>query len=309
MSGFWNGKRVLVTGSEGLIGKPLVRMLRKAGALTGEYDLDDGHDVLDMAQLRSELRIGRPQIVIHLAALSNVGQCRLVPHRTFGVLAQGTVNVLEAARLYGHCEAVVTASSNHVYGRQETLPVPEDAHLRNLDPYSVSKICADYMARSYAKVYGLPVAVVRNTNCFGPDDPHDDHLVPSAIMALLHGETVRLRTDGLTRKGYLYVDDVAEAYLAAAEYIAGHPEERGRAFNITSDKMVSAVEMVGAVAAALGLRDWLTEVGQPDPLEQHEWLDDAGSRAALGWRPRHTLQEALCLTVAGFKARQKEAVR
>lgn len=296
MRAFWKGKRVLVTGSEGLIGRPVCRLLQEHGAEAWHFDLETGNDILDFGMVRR--CIEDKDIIIHLAAISNVPKSRGIPRSAFEVIAQGTVNVLEAARLYEKCEAIVTASSNHVYGQQEVYPTPEGAPLRNLDPYSVAKVCADYMARSYMEVFRLPVVALRNTNCFGPDDPHEDHLVPTIIRALQRGEPIRFRSDGLTPKGYLYVDDVAEAYLAAAELAASG---RWGAFNVTGERETPR-GMVRRISGIMGT-GYHIQFGAHDPLEHHEDLDDSLFRSLTGWKPKHTLDEALAKTIEGFKER------
>ena len=223
-----------------------------------------------------------------------------MPRRTFEVIALGTVNVLEACRLFP-VWAVVTASSNHVYGLQMTRPPwDEKARLNHLDAYPVSKICADYMARAYAAVYRVPTAILRNTNCFGPDDPHMDHIVPSAIMALMDGKPVVLRSDGMVRKAYLYVEDVAEAYVMTARWLAER-WEHGEAFNV-SGTPVTAVEIVERIAGIMGVKAKIT-TGEYDPLQYDEFLNDRKIRKVVGWKPRHTLDEGLRKTIDGFRAR------
>ena len=297
---FWQSRKVFVTGSEGLIGRPLIRMLHEKGALVYPYDKALGYDILDFDDLLKSIRACKPSIVIHLAALSNVGFCHEIPHETFRVLAMGTVNVLEACRL-AKVDALVTASSNHVYGRQAAIGgTNEECKLNHLDAYAVSKICADYMARSYGEVYGVPTAIVRNTNCFGPDDPHSDHLVPSIINALLDGRSVDLRSDGSVAKAYLYVDDVATAYLMVAQHTA-ETRKGGEAYNV-SGQVVTATQMANRIATLMGIPLNL-RTGIMDPLQYDERLNDAKVRG-IGWRPRYTLDGGLEKTIAGFKARR-----
>ena len=187
-SDFWKGKRVAVTGGLGLIGTPLIRRLigmaakitiLDTGAKRGRYDVTSSSDM--------QKGLKGQDICIHLAAISNVETCRSFSELCFDVNIRGTWTVLRFA-MEQRIKATVVASSNHVYGKQEGYLAPtipdfltcESSRLNNLDTYAVSKICADYLARSYAHTYSLPVAIIRNTNCFGPEDPHLGHLIPSA---------------------------------------------------------------------------------------------------------------------------------
>lgn len=301
---FWTGRKVIVTGSEGLIGKPLMKMLWESGAERLTFDLatNKADDILSFDRFLSGVRAFQPSVIIHLAAMSHVGECRKVPYKTFRVLAQGTVNVLEAARLYGKADAVLTASSNHIYGEQSFFrPSREGANLRALDAYSVSKICADYMTRSYGKVYKVPTVAIRNTNCYGPDDPHGDHIVPTIVTALLKKEQIKLRGDGRTRKGYLYVDDVARAYIVAAQAIVEGRIPRGEAYNVT-DKEVTVLDLVETAGRVLGIKPKV-ELGQGDGIQHDEDLDDALFRKVTGWKPQFTLEQGLRKTIAGFASR------
>lgn len=293
---FWQDKKVFVTGSEGLIGKPLVRMLREHGALVFTYDLAFGDNILDMTRLKTDAE--GLDICFHLAAVSGVEASRRMGYDAYNVNVMGAVNVLEACLQAGSYQAVVTASSNHVYGKQDTFPVPETAPLHQLDTYSATKIAADYLARSYAHNYKLPVAVVRNTNCYGPTDPHHDHIIPGTILSVLKGECPIIRSDGQRRKAYLYVDDVVAAYLAVAEWMAvgGTP---GEVFNVTTGN-ISVLELVRLILRVMGREDLEpTVLGEPND-QQDEDMDDALLRTVTGWCPAVSLEAGIRATADGL---------
>ncbi len=296
---FWQGKRVLVTGGAGLMGRPLRRCLESQQAMVRDFDLVDGQDILDLSSITQA--VAGVDAVIHLAAMSNVEKCRKAGYAAYQVNVVGTLNVLEACRAYNPQMPVVVASSNHVYGWQEKQPVKEDAPLRQLDTYSASKIAGDYLARSYAHNYGLNVVIIRNTNCFGPNDPHSDHIVPSAIMSVLRGEAPIIKSNGTTKKSYLYVDDVIDAYVAAAEWAGSATDRGGTVFNVSTEP-VSVLTLVKTILNVMDSPLLPKVLGIPN--DQHdECLDDSRIRTATGWEPKHSLEEALRLTVAGFKER------
>ena len=296
---FWDGKRVLVTGGAGLMGRPLRRSLAALGAAVRDYDIVDGQDILDLGDLQNA--VAGVDAVIHLAAMSNVEVCRKAGYAAYQNIVVGTLNVLEACRAYNPQMPVVVASSNHVYGEQKTLPVSENAPLNQLDTYSAAKIAADYLARSYAHNYGVNVVIMRSTNCFGPNDPHSGHIVPSTITAVLNGKAPVIKSNGFTKKSYLYVDDVIDAYIAAAEWVGSGPYRQGTVFNV-SDTPVSVLDLVHTILKVMGATVKPEVLGIPN--DQHdEDLNDSFIRKATGWKPKHTLQEAIALTVAGFKER------
>lgn len=312
---FWKGKRVFVTGCSGLIGGPLCKILLAGGAQVLGYDLDSegtlrDHgihgrfniakgDVMELDHLQAQM-YGQ-DIIFHLAANSNVEASRQNGYRALETNIMGTLNVLEAARI-NEAKAVVIASSNHIYGWQPEMPYEEDAPLRQLDTYSVSKICADYLARAYAHNYGVPTAVVRSTNCYGYGDPHTGHLIPSTILSLLRDEQPVINGDGKRSKSYLYVTDVAEAFLRVAHYaVEGQP--KGLSFNVSTDP-ITVLDLVNTIIRVMGKDVEPIILGNKD--DQHdEWLDSSRLKAATWWEPNVSLEDGIRTTAAYYKAKQE----
>lgn len=313
---FWQDKRVLVTGCSGFIGGSLCHRLVMQGATVEGFDIDlEGPlevrgirvygwtgDIRLYWMLERTIRMVQPNVIFHLAAISGVEQSRADALQAWEVNVQGTWNVLEAARQSPGLQAIVVPSSNHVYGPQSKAgPTDESAPLNQLDTYSVSKICADYIGRAYRHNYGLPVSVIRHTNCFGPFDPHADHIVPSVILAILEGRPIVLRGDGKTRKSYLYVDDVAEAYMRLVE--GGVLPE---VINVTGPT-ISVMELVEEIKGLMGVPGHPVQVGNAVPDQHDEMLDDRAFRELTGWKPTHSLTEALRKTIGWFELTRKVA--
>jgi CDP-glucose 4,6-dehydratase len=298
---------VLVTGSEGLIGKALCRLLDERGDQAHHYDLTSklGGNVLDRSDILAITARGFDAI-IHLAAQSGVEKARSNARDAWELNVMGTLNVLEAAR--EHHTPVVIASSNHVYGDHKGRPTPEKTPLTALDTYSATKIAADVMARSYWHNYGLPVAVIRNTNCFGPNSPHVDHLIEGTIMSCLNDEDLQMRTNGETKKAYLYVDDAAQAYITIMDALVAENAEgpipsgliAGQAFNVTGENH-KALEVAQEVISQMG-GNIRINLGPKATDNYDENLDDAKIRE-MGWEPQVSLKEGIRRTMDAFTVR------
>lgn len=291
--------KVLVTGSEGLIGKSLVQQLEEREDKVARFDIaiDSHFDILSANSCRNQFNYESPNLIIHLAAQSGVEPARGDARGAWMLNVFGTLNVLEAARLY-HIP-VVAASSNHVYGPGQELPTPETAPLNQLDTYSATKIATDVLVRSYWHNYGLPTAVVRNTNCYGPDSPHVDHLIEGAILAAMSEEDFQLRTDGEVKKGYLYVDDAASAYICVGDALLNGDITPGEAFNASTGAL-SARELARTVYEHMGNHRQRVLIGNQHHDQSDEELDDSKLRA-LGWRER--VWDGLDRTITAFRER------
>ena len=148
------------------------------------------------------------------------------------------------------------------------------------------------MSRSYSHVYGTPIVVIRNTNCFAAHDPHQRHIVPYSIGCFLEGVQPTLTSDGTTKKSYLHSEDVAGAYLAASQYVIENPRSY-HVFNV-SDKPISTIDLVRTIAEVMKVKAnpviGMTHVGHD------EELDSSLIRRVAGWKPKYTLRQAIAVT-------------
>jgi UDP-glucose 4-epimerase len=316
---FWYGEKIVVTGGSGLIGRPLIRMLLASGAqvinldkrgihnddgITGNdnYTYTDGN--AESVQHVRHVATGAAAI-IHLGAISGVLRSMELAMAAWTVNFGGTLAVCEAAR---HSRTrVVLASTNHVYGNQDGKKTDEQSPMLRLDTYSASKIAADYCVRSYAFQYGVPAVVMRNTNCYGEDDPHTDHIIPGTIKAFVEGKAPVIKSDGMVKKGYLHVDDVARAYMAATKYcIEENP--KGEVFNITTDEPISTRDLVYKIRDLMGAHEVPEIMGKRREDDADENLDDTKARTVLGWKPQVSLREGLVRVIDKFEVRYGNGV-
>jgi CDP-glucose 4,6-dehydratase len=328
-AGSLQGRAVLVTGADGLIGSHLSRALLERGAdvvvvrrdrppVSGLalQGIDDrvhavAGDICDEGLIARTLAEYEIADVFHLAAQTQVGVAARAPRSTFETNIRGTWLVLEACRVQG-VETVIVASSDKAYGRHERLPYTEQAALAPIYPYDVSKAAADLIARSYWHTFGLPVAVTRLANVYGGGDSNRARLIPEAIGAALHGRAPVLRSDGSPERDFLYVADAVAAYLAIREALASRrPGASGEAFNAGSGSAHRISDVVTLICrlAGTGVAPDIRGDGVPTAEIDRQWCDSAKLTRLTGWSAETSLEDGLLGTIDWYRERPDALAR
>ncbi|MBI4975461.1 GDP-mannose 4,6-dehydratase [Candidatus Peregrinibacteria bacterium] len=238
------------------------------------YDLKDYSRVFDVIT-KYEI-----EVIIHLGAQPIVNTAYRNPYETLESNIMGTVNVLEAARLYASLEAIVVASSDKAYGMSEVLPYTENMSLNGQHPYDCSKSCTDLIAKMYSKTYDLPVVISRFGNIFGPGDLNFNRIIPGIMKSLISGEELLLRSDGTLVREYLYVKDVADGYILLADNI---DKVRGEAFNFGTSKHYSVLELIALCEEVLGQKVSYHIINNAKGEIQAQYLDCGKLKGVLNW--------------------------
>ena len=307
-----------ITGGSGLLGGFLIEQLLERGDEVVNYDIQrvgtlryrkvahvanytfiDG-DIMDHTQTFDAVTGHKPDIVVHLAAQSGVDQARDTRMASAMLNVLGTLNVLEAAYI-ARVPNVITASTNHIYGPQPFI-IPSPAHQEDMAPlnernwYTATKIAADVLSQAWAYNYDLNVVTIRPTNAFGPGDPHHDHIVPSTILNVLRGEAPIIRHTGKTKKAYMHAADTASGIVAVAENMNTF---RGEAVNIVANKPIVVRKLVQRILDLM--ESPLEPIVQNNPYMGHDEALSGAKLQAVGWEPKHSLDEALTETIAFYR--------
>ncbi len=241
--------RALVTGAGGFVGHHLVEHLRSAGDDVLMTDFVVDHlDITDVDALVERFRRDRPEVVYHLAGASDVGGSWATPHATFRANAEGTLNVLFAARESG-VERVLTIGSADVYGKvtPDELPLTEDSPLRPVSPYAASKIAADTVADQAFRGFGQQVVRTRPFNHLGPGQ--SDKFVAPALAARIatnerSGDPVVKVGNLSPKRDFTDVRDVVRAYRLLVE-----SGTSGDVYNVCSGEAIAIQELAESLIA------------------------------------------------------------
>jgi CDP-glucose 4,6-dehydratase len=333
-SGFYAGKRVLVTGHTGFKGGWLALWLHRLGATVHGYALapptdpslfeaagigaalatDTRADLADLARLKVALNNAQPEIVFHLAAQPLVRVSYRDPLGTLASNVMGTAHVLEAVRAVHAVRALVLITTDKVYENCEwAYPYREVDPLGGHDPYSASKAAAEIVAASYRASFftgetGHParVATVRAGNVIGGGDWASDRLIPDCVRAFVKNECVRLRFPQAVRP-WQHVLEPLTGYLQLAQHLfAPDGAKFAKAWNF--GPYASGDATVGEIAETTARLwgDGARVECAPSTENTHEAgllrLDSTLARTELGWKPRWSLEQALAQTVAWYRA-------
>ncbi len=320
MNQFWNDRSVFVTGATGFVGANLSSQLAAKGARVVCLQRDETNpNSLDLLRLREKVTVVRGSVedlalmdrvlneyeidaVFHLAAQALVGAANRSPMSTFESNIRGTYILLEACRTSRTVTRVVAASSDKAYGSHTDLPYNENFSLDGRFPYDVSKACTDLIAQSFAHTFGLPVAVTRSANIYGPADANLSRIIPGTIVSLLKGERPIIRSDGTPMRDFIFTDDIVDGYLLLAENI---DDAVGEAYNFGSDEPVSMLNLVETIIRTMGMEGKV----EPDVLLSSkieneidaQYLESSKVEAKFGWQPKVTLAEGLEKTVDWYR--------
>ena len=318
-SGFWRGKRVLVTGHTGFKGSWLSLWLQSLGAeihglalapptkpsLFLEARVGQGMastigDIRNFETVQTCMAAFRPDIVMHLAAQPLVRLSYADPVATYATNVMGTVHVLEAARSVGSVRAIVNVTTDKCYENREWVwGYREDEPMGGYDPYSNSKGCSELVTSAYRRSFfqagGSALASARAGNVIGGGDWATDRLVPDALKAFEQDQAVVIRNPHATRP-WQHVLEPLSGYLLLAQHLYEHGAAFAEPFNFgPHDEDARPVQWIVEHLVDLwghGAR-WTRGEGS-HPHEAHYLkLDISKARARLGWQPRWHLGQAL----------------
>lgn len=316
--GFYQGKKVLITGHTGFKGSWMTRMLIKAGAEITGYSLEAPTDpslfavaglkdqmnsiigdIRDLAKLKSVFEQVQPEIVFHLAAQPIVRDSYKDPVYTYETNVMGTVNLLECVRLNNCVKSFLNVTTDKVYDNKEwEWGYRENDPLDGHDPYSNSKSCSELVTHSYKKSFfhdnRVAVSTARAGNVIGGGDFANDRIIPDCIRAAMKKENIIVRNPHSTRP-YQHVLEPLYAYLmiAAEQY---NDQTYSGYYNVGPENQdcITTGTLVDLFCKKWGEGiTWENRfMGGPHEANFLK-LDCSKISTTFGWKPRWNVEEAI----------------
>ncbi|MDB5172560.1 MAG: epimerase, partial [Phycisphaerales bacterium] len=291
----------LVTGAAGFIGSRLsASLLSRGDRVVGMDNLNDYYplvhkrrhladllpspnftfveaDLRDAEAMRDLVAGHRPDAIAHLAAMAAVRYSVEHPLIYGTVNVQGTMNLLDAARV-ANKPRMVLASTGSLYGSDTPVPFVETAAAdRPLAPYPASKRAMELMAHSFHHLWKLPITVVRFFNVYGPQGRPD--MMPWQWSRMIQkGETLSLYNAGRLKRDWTYVDDIVAGFMAALDKPMGW-----EVINLGCSNPVENIDFVRTLEKLLGREAKIVDAPTPPSEPLITFADISKARALLGY--------------------------
>jgi dTDP-glucose 4,6-dehydratase len=329
--------KILITGAAGFIGSNFVHYMHKkhndlfiaiydkltyAGNMSNLVGLpEEPHfyekDICDYDSFLLALLQFKPDYVVHFAAESHVDRSLESPQEFLDTNILGTETILRAVKnynshtgekIFGNSEEVfppikklVHISTDEVYGSLKEGEADEEHAFRTNSPYSASKAAGDLMCRAYFKSYGVPISIVRGSNCYGPRQ-FPEKLIPLTLTNLMGNKKIGIYGTGLNVREWIYTEDFASGVEAVM--LNGR---LGEAYNLGGgmSNRVTNLDIISELLRLLGKNeDSIEFVKDRAGHDMRYALNSNKLKKELGWSPHYSLAAGLEKTVAWYKDNQ-----
>lgn len=310
------GQTVLVTGGDGFIGSHLVEALVKKGAYVKALSLYNSFNYwgwLEDVSCLNEIEVLTGDIrdpffcktitkgvntVFHLGALISIPYSYIAPASYIDTNVKGTLNMCQAA-VDNECDRFIHTSTSEVYGTAQYVPIDEKHPLQPQSPYSASKIGADAIALSYHNSFGLPVAICRPFNTYGPRQSARA-VIPSIIIQIASGMN-RIEVGDLSpTRDFTYIEDTCRGFIAIAQCdeCIGQTVNSGSNYEITIRDMLELIKKLMNSEA-----EFVTDKQRMRPGKSEVFrllCDNSKIREMTGFRPEYDIERGLTKTIEWF---------
>ena len=316
------GTRILISGGAGFIGSNLARRLV---ALDADVTLVDslipeyGGNLFNLSGIESRVRLNvadvrdehsmkylvkSHQIFFNLAGQTSHLDSMSDPYSDLDINCRAQLSMLEACRKENPSIRIVFASTRQIYGAAASLPVDERHPPQPVDVNGINKLAGEWYHMLYSRAYGIPIAVLRLTNTYGPGMRVKDArqtFLGVWIRRLLKREPIEVWGTGEQLRDFTFVDDAVDAFLRAATSDRSH----GKVFNLGGDERISLRELAALLVELAGggevrLVPFPTERKVIDIGDYYG--DYTQIRETLGWTPKVALRDGLQRTLAFYRS-------
>jgi len=229
--------------------------------------------------------------IIHLAARAGVRPSLEEPALYQRVNVEGTVSLLESARLHGVRKAII-ASSSSVYGINSKVPFSEnDAIFSPISPYAASKLACEALGHVYHHVYGLDIVMLRFFTVYGPRQ-RPDLAIHKFARLLRQNSSIPVYGDGSSARDYTYIDDILDGVMACTKQEFGY-----EIFNLGESQTVKLSRLIELLEQALGVKARIERLAPQPGDVPVTYADISKAQTRLGYSPSIKIEQGIPLFV------------
>ena len=315
-------KNILITGGFGLLGKPLVKFLKKKNYNIFVLDKSKNKkrnklinkkvativygDFQNKFLLKKIIKNKKINIIFHTGAITQVLEGLRNPYATYKNNIMGTINILECIRETDPSIFFIYSSSDKAYGEVKNRNYLENDNLSSIYPYDLSKTCSDLICQSYFTVYKLNVAIVRCGNLFGPGDFNLNRIIPETIISLINNKRIKIRSSGKLVRDYLYVDDAVNAYYMIMKTLEKYKNKKLLIYNVGSKYNLSVLQLVNLILDLMKKKHLKPIIMNKSKQEiNFQKLNDNKIKKELGWKQKVSLKSGLFKTIRWYQDNYK----
>ena len=306
----WNGKKVLVTGGAGFLGREVVDLLKKKGCRHIFVPRKKEYDLRKESAIKRVLKDSKPDIILHLAAVvGGIGANQRHPGQFFYDNIRMGVQLMEEARKFG-VEKFVAIGTICAYPKFAKVPFKEDDLWSGYPEetnaaYGLAKKMLLVQSQAYRQEYEFNSIFLLPVNLYGPGDNFSEdssHVIPALIKKCveakaLNAPSVTVWGTGKATREFLYVDDAARAIVLAAEKYNG-----AQPVNIGAHREISIKELAGLIVRLTGYKGKVVwDAIKPDGQPRRK-LDTARAKKAFGFQAQMGLEEGLKKTIRWYRS-------
>ncbi len=313
-------KKILITGGFGLLGQSLIKNLNREKVeiyLLDKIKNKKRNKFLYLSNPTIKIIHGnfndknfvvkiiknkKINIIFHSGAVTQVLESLYDPEKTYQTNILGTLNILEAIRKINKKIKFIYSSSDKAYGELRSKTYKEDHRLDSIYPYDLSKSCSDLICQSYAKVYGLNIAILRCGNLYGPGDLNLKRIVPETIIKAIQNKRLTIRSSGQSIRDYLYIGDAAEAYiLVMKKLLRSNKKKQLLIYNVGSKYNLKVITIVNMILKHMG-KTFLRPVIKNNSKQELKYQKLSYSKIIkeLNWKQKTNMEEGLKLTIEWY---------
>ncbi|MBI2663252.1 NAD-dependent epimerase/dehydratase family protein [Candidatus Woesearchaeota archaeon] len=317
----YEGKEILITGGLGLIGSTIANKLNVLGAkitiLDAKIPIYGGNFFnienikkqinVEIGDIRDRDKVNQivqgKDIIFNLAGQIDYTYSLDEPHYDLDINCRGHLNVLEACRKYNPNAVVLFSGSRMQYGKTEYLPVDEKHPTNPLSIYGVHKLTGEKYHLAYNNHYGLKTVMFRISNPYGPRSQMKHYkysIINWFIRQAIENKKITVYGDGSQMRDYIYIDDVADAFIQSAI----NKNAYGEVFNLGSGEGTKFIDMVNTIVETVGSGE-VAKVPWPKEWKNVETGDYIGDisklKNAINWKPKISLKEGIKKTYEFYR--------